>query len=209
MTGVPPPSVLLSCPLPPSDLHSRRVPERVFNVPSTPMLRVHRNRFSPLFFNRRSKSSNVYRFDAPNDEYGVLYASPEFDACLAETVIRDRFQTGALVIDESEITDRSISTLGIVGRTDLLLADLTAPLFAIGGSAAIASVSDYEIPNQWSKALYDHPKEFDGVYFFSRYSNMRSVALFDRVDVTVEQTTKLELDSRLPAFLNRYEIAIV
>lgn len=173
------------------------------------MLRVHRNRFSPLFFNRRSKSSNVYRFDAPNDEYGVLYASPEFDACLAETVIRDRFQTGALVIDESEITDRSISTLGIVGRTDLLLADLTAPLFAIGGSAAIASVSDYEIPNQWSKALYDHPKEFDGVYFFSRYSNMRSVALFDRVDVTVEQTTKLELDSRLPAFLNRYEIAIV
>lgn len=112
MTGVPPLSVLLSCPLPPPDLHLRKVPERLFNVLSTPMLRVHQNRFSPLFFNRRSRSSNVYRFDAPNDEYGVLYASPEFDACMAETVIRDRFQTSPLIIDEFEITDRSISTLG-------------------------------------------------------------------------------------------------
>jgi hypothetical protein len=151
----------------------------------------------------------VYRFDAPADEYGVLYASPEFDACLAETVIRDRFQTGPLVIDEAEITDRSISTLGLVGRSDLLLADLTAPLFTIGGSAAIASVSDYEIPNQWSKAFYDHPDGYDGIYFLSRYSNMPSIALFDRVDVSVEQTTKLEVDSRLPAFLDKYQIAIV
>jgi hypothetical protein len=209
MTGVPPPSKLLSCPLPPADLHSRRVPEIALNMSSTPMLRVHRTRFSPIFFNRRSRSSHVYRFDAPADEYGVLYASPEFDACLAETVIRDRFQTGALVIDEFEITDRSISTLGLVSRSDLLLADLTAPLFAIGGSAAIASVSEYEIPNQWSKALHDHPKGYDGIYFLSRYSNMPSVALFDRVDVSVEQTTKLEIDSRLPAFLDRYDIAIV
>jgi hypothetical protein len=209
VTGIPPPSVLLSCPLPPFDLQSRRVPERVFNVSSTPILRVHWSRFSPIFFNRRSRSTNVYRFDAPGDEYGVLYASPEFDACLAETVIRDRFQTGPLVIDEAEITDRSISTLGVKGRSDLLLADLTAPLFPIGGSTAITSVSEYDIPNKWSKALNDHPKGYDGLYFFSRYSNMPSIALFDRVDVTVEKTTKLEADFRLPTFLDRYDIAII
>jgi hypothetical protein len=209
MTGVPPSSVLLNCPVPPLDLHSRRVPEHVFNMSVTPMLRVHRTKFSPLFFNRRSRSDTVFRFDAPQDEYGVLYGSPEFDACLAETLFRDRFATGPLVIDEIEITDRSISTLGLAGRSDLLLADLTAPLFTIGGSAAIASVSDYEIPNLWSKAFHDHPKKYDGIYFLSRYSNMPSVALFDHVDMTVERTVPLLADYRLPSFLDRYDIAVV
>jgi len=209
MSGAPPLSALTDCPLPPADLYGRNVPEQRFNVLRTPLLRVHRNHFSPLFFNRRSRSSTVYRFDAPADEYGVLYASPEFDACLAETLIRDRFATGPLVIDEAEITECSISTLGVAGKPDLLLADLTAPLFPIGGSAAIASVSNYQAPNRWSKALYDHPKMYDGLYFLSRYSNMPSVALFDRVEVTVEQTIRLTADPRLPTFLERYDIAVV
>lgn len=151
----------------------------------------------------------MYRFDAPNDEYGVLYASPEFDVCMAETLIRNRFESGQLLLDQADITSRSISTLGLSSRTDLTLVDLTMPLFPLGGNAAIASVSDYTAPNGWSKAFYDHPAEYDGLYFYSRYSNMPSVALFDRVDVTVEATTPLLSDHRLSDFLDRYDIGVV
>jgi hypothetical protein len=209
MTGAPPLSVALNCPLPPADLHFRRVPVRIFDLATRPLLRIHRSRYSPLFFNRRSLSPIAYRFDAPSDEYGVLYASPEFDVCMAETLVRDAFQTGPLVLDEFEIADRSISTLGVAGRTDLTLVDLTAPLFPIGGSSAISAVSDYFAPNRWSKAFYDHPEEYDGLYFLSRFSNMPSVALFDRVEATLGETMRLSADPRLPAFLDRYQIALV
>jgi hypothetical protein len=209
MTGVPPPSLLTECPLPPADLHARRIPTRVFDVAGTPLLRVHRTEFTPLFFNRRSRSSTVYRFDAPDDEYGVLYASAEFDVCMAETLIRNRFESGPLLLDHEEISSRSISALGLSSRTDLTLVDLTMPLFPVGGNAEIASTSDYTVPNRWSKAFYDHPAEYDGLYFYSRYTNMPSVALFDRVDVTVERTTALLSDPRLSDFLDRYEIGVI
>jgi hypothetical protein len=128
---------------------------------------------------------------------------------MAETLIRNRFESGPLILDKIEITSRSISMLGLASRTDLTLVDLTAPLFALGGSAAIASVSDYTAPNSWSKAFYDHPAEYDGLYFYSRYSNMPSVALFDRVDATVEGTTTLLSDPRLSDFLERYDIGVI
>lgn len=209
MTGTPPAPLSLDCPLPPSDLHVRQIPVRVLDVASFPLLRIHRSKFSPLYYNRRSSSKTVYRFDAPADEYGVLYASPEFDVCMAETLVRDAFQTGPLVLDESEIAERSISTLGIAGRTDLMLVDLTAPLFPIGGTSVISACTDYFAPNHWSKGFFDHPKEYDGLYFLSRFSNLPSVALFDRVETTVDETIKLLADPRLPDFLDRYNIALV
>lgn len=44
----------------------------------------------------------MYRFDAPNDEFGVLYASASFEVCMAEAVIRDKFigSTLPLLLDE-------------------------------------------------------------------------------------------------------------
>ncbi|MFC4932864.1 RES family NAD+ phosphorylase [Massilia sp. GCM10023247] len=209
MTGAPPSSLSLDCPLPPPDLCFRQIPTITFDLAVTPLLRVHQSRYSPLFFNRRSTSPTVYRFDAPNDEYGVLYASPEFEACMAETLIRERFESGPLILDEAEITSRSVSRLGIVDRTQLSLVDLTAALFPIGGTSAITSTSAYQASNAWSRAFHTHPAEYDGLYFRSRYSNLPSVALFDRVEATVEGTTLLSTDPRLVAFLEKYQIGLV
>jgi hypothetical protein len=210
MTGAPAlPAASSPCPVPPADLHRRKIPELTFDITSAPLLRIHPTIYSALHFNRPVITGKSYRFDAPNNEYGALYASPEFDVCVAETLIRDQLLTWPFVIDESQITGRSISTLGLASGPELFLVDLTAALFPIDGTTAITSIPTYEIPNQWGKAFYEHPKEYDGLYFRSRFSNMPSIVLFDRVHVTVEETVALAADPRMEEFLNRYEIAVI
>lgn len=98
-----------SCPLPPPGFHTVRIPVREIDLSVTPLLRIHWRHRDPVYYNRRSSSSTVFRFDAPNDEYGVLYAASSFDACMAETLMRGRFRgvdAGTPhVIDEKVITD--------------------------------------------------------------------------------------------------------
>lgn len=200
---------LTSCPLPPVDLHSRKIPTKTFDVVNTQLYRVHQTRYSARFFTRRGLNDQVYRFDDPKGEYGVLYASPAFEACVAETVIRDQFQTGALEIEEEELAAKSISRIGVADRAELTLVDLTAPLFAIGGSTEIASVGDYATTNAWSRAFYELPASYDGLYYPSRYSNLPSVALFDRVDALVLATIPLMSDVRLGPFLDDNGILLV
>lgn len=199
------------CPLPPPDLAKRRMPERELQLASTSLLRIHRSVFDPIFYNRRSAGGSQYRFDAADDEFGVLYASPIFDVCMAETVIRGAFQGGTmpLTIDEDELLTRSISELGFEGGRPLLLADLTQPLFQLGFDIRVLSVEDYRGPNLWSSAIYEAFPHLDGLYFMSRYTNAPSVAIFERARLVARgEPVPLAKYHQLPGFLDRYQIGI-
>jgi len=201
-----------NCPLPPVDFNDRTLPIFEFNLSALSLLRIHRSSFGPLFYNRKSSSSTVFRFDAPADEYGVLYASESFEACLAETVIRDRFQNSALplLIDESELSSRSVSSLGLSVPRALRLANLNDPLFSIGASTQILSDPNYAVTNLWSKAIYGHPAMVDGIYFRSRYANDLCVAIFDRVKLITRGDPIAVLSyPGIGDFLNKYHIGIV
>jgi hypothetical protein len=153
----------------------------------------------------------VYRFDAPNDEYGVLYASESFSACMAETVIRDRFQyqSAPILLSESMLGERSLSLLAPVSGTILRLADLTQPLFTLGFTAQILSDPDYTAPNAWSMAIFGHPQQLDGIYFRSRYANAPSVAVFDRCQLRqLGPAIPLPAFPELGPFLDQYEIGL-
>src|SRR5690606_22847901 len=55
-----------------------------------------------------------YRFDAPDDSFGVVYAAFDLDTAFVETILRDKPQgaTGpAVMLDEAELRDRSVITL--------------------------------------------------------------------------------------------------
>ena len=201
-----------ACPAPPGDFASRTVPEHAINVAATALYRIHRSVYGALFFNRRSTSTTVFRFDAAHDEFGVLYAAPSFAACMAETLIRDRFEGGSLplTVDLSELACRSISSIGLATPRILRLADFTQPLFGLGGNGQIMTVPDYRVPNLWSSAVHAHPARFDGIYFRSRFAGACSVALFDRVDLVLrDKPVPLLQYHELGPFLDRYEIGIV
>jgi hypothetical protein len=196
------------CPLPPTDLASRQIPTCTINTKTTTLLRIHQTVRESVFFTRRGLNDAVYRFDAPDDEYGVLYVSEFFDVCMAETVIRNRFNLANPVLSKSFIESRSIATLNVPDQDKLTLVDLRAPLWPIGGSLEISSTSDYAGPNAWSEAFHDLPADYDGICFPSRYSNEASIVLFDRVNVMQQSTQTLVSDVRLVPFLTKYGVRL-
>jgi hypothetical protein len=68
----------------PAWLSHRSHPCSKNNLQVTPLLCIHWRHRDPVYYNRRSSSSTVFRFDAPNDEYSVLYAASFFEACMAK-----------------------------------------------------------------------------------------------------------------------------
>ncbi|MFP3756311.1 RES family NAD+ phosphorylase [Cupriavidus sp. SIMBA_020] len=202
---------VLGCPLPPEDLAVRIMPVRQLDLAVTPLWRIHRSIYGPIHYNRRSTGGNPYRFDAPNDEFGVLYASPSFAGCMAEAVLRDRFQGHSLplLLDEEELTQRSISDLGTTLNRPLQLADLTQPHFHLGMDNRVLSTADYRGPNLWSRAIHDAFPDLDGIYFTSRFANEPSVAIFDRAPMKARGgPVPLGRFYLLPGFLDTYNIGI-
>ncbi|NYI02783.1 RES family NAD+ phosphorylase [Cupriavidus plantarum] len=201
----------LGCPLPPDDLAARAMPVRQLDLAVTPIWRIHRAIYGPIHYNRRATGGHPYRFDAPNDEFGVLYASPSFAGCMAEAVIRDRFQGHRLplLLDEEELTQRSISELGTTLGRPLQLADLTQPHFHLGMDNRVMSTDDYRGPNLWSRAIHDAFPALDGLYFKSRFANEESVAIFDRAPMVARGgPVPLARFHLLAGFLDAYNIGI-
>ena len=199
------------CPRPPDDFADRNLPVHVMDLTATALMRIHQTVNAPIFYNRRSTSNSPCRFDAPADEYGVLYAAQTFSACMFETIIRGRFEGGSLplLVDKHLLATRSVAHLGLAGARSLRLADFTQSLAPLGGNAAVLSTPDYAISQAWSVAVYSHPGQCDGLYFRSRYSGEPCVALFDRAGVVVRgESVPLMDEPLLGYFLDRYQVWI-
>lgn len=184
------------------------------NLSVTTLLRIHWRIREPVHYNRRSTSSTAFRFDAPNDEFGVLYASPSFEACMAETLMRGRYRgvdaTIPHIIDEQAIIERCVATLGCEDARALRLADLTQPLWQFGFDTQVLSTPDYAAPNKWSAAIHDNLANLDGIYFNSRFANAVSIAIFSGRARLVQRGASIPLldHPELPDFLDRFQIGI-
>ncbi|AOY97839.1 hypothetical protein BKK79_37825 (plasmid) [Cupriavidus sp. USMAA2-4] len=203
----------MGCPLPPDDLASRDMPVMELDLAATSLWRIHRSTFGPIHYNRTSTGGTPYRFDAPDDQFGVLYASPSFEACMAEAVIRDRFQGKScpLLLDEDELNRRCISDLGTTLGRPLRLADLTRPHFHLGMDNRVLSTTahNYRGPNLWSVAIHDAYPNIDGIYFTSRFANEASVAIFDRAPLIARgDPIPLVKFHQLRGFLAKYDVGI-
>lgn len=199
-------------PLPPLEFAER--PLSVQRVAAAKLLRIHRADRFPIHFGRE----RWHRFDDPLQQYGVLYASPELAVCFTETILRDYFRAlpgsaGALIPAE-ELEDRWVSRLDTPDARPLRLADLRGPaLQRLGGDAQVTASSDYQgLTQHWSRAIWEHPENVDGILYLSRYDNtLPATALFDRVTVrglTVRETLPLLTHPDLPAVLDRYGVGI-
>lgn len=193
--------------LPPADLATRILPIKLLDARHHALLRIHSAHRDPVFYNTAVVSSTVFRFDAPAGEYGVLYAAEAFNTCMAETVVRDRFEEMLLplVLTESELAQKAVSTLVFTPRP-LRLADLTETCWQLGLTTQVLADPSYVVSNAWSLAIHSHPEQVDGVYFRSRYANAPSVALFsDRAQVArIGNAEPLLASPHLLPFLTRF-----
>ncbi|MBW2734025.1 MAG: RES family NAD+ phosphorylase [Deltaproteobacteria bacterium] len=140
--------------------------------------RTHAMNQEPIFFGRTS----MHRFDAPANEYGVMYLGQDEHCAFIETF---GHETGVRVVDGETLSKRGIAHVRC--RRPLRLVKLHGDGLARLGVDARLATGDYTLAQRWSLAFHDHPDCPDGIAFYSRHDDQKlCAALFDRVAVEVQ-----------------------
>ena len=139
-----------------------------------PWYRIHRLPHDPLHFGH----AVLHRFDDPDGEFGVLYAALDEHGSFIETFGLDRLGSGGVV------TARALAQRGlarVVSSRPLRLVDLTGGGLARVGADARLCSGEHRVARQWSRALWAHPSQPDGLLYPARHDPSRPcLALFDR-----------------------------
>jgi len=200
----------VAIPAPPPDLGSRKLEIRT--LAPEQLLRIARdNPKIPLLNFRATKA---HRFDAPDRSFGTLYVADSLAVCFAETLLRgdvksQPLDSGRTFIPESEIASRVVVALD--GEPLHLAVFKGAALKRLGGDARLSSLVPYDVPQQWSKALHDHPEGIDGFIYMSRHVNDReAVVLFERAEKWLEASVQTRLLDHpdLGSVLDLFEIGM-
>jgi hypothetical protein len=125
----------------------------------------------------------LFRWDAYDQGYGVLYAAKELDTAFAETFGHDVATGYGLgedkFIETTDLDSRTIFELH--AQRALTLVDMTgATLTRLNMDSAFIATADYTLAQSLSRAAYEGGH--DGIVYHSRaYPSGTAYALFDRV----------------------------
>lgn len=192
-------------PRPPADLATRRLPVKVFKGS---WIRSHATTRGAVYFGRNAR----FRFDAPGQEYGVLYVARHAFGAFIETFGHD---TGRdRVLDMQELRERALSRIDVL--RPLRLVDLRGEGLARLGADAELLTGAYAVSQAWSLALHDHPANVDGLVYRARHDPSQScAAIFERAAGALDPAVLLgefastALQGTLIEILERYEYGIV
>ncbi|MEE9493596.1 MAG: RES family NAD+ phosphorylase [Gammaproteobacteria bacterium] len=167
----------MPCPPPPENF--TLTPKPAFSKGTRTFYRFNPAGYSSCLYFPRDKT---FRFDDPDQSFGVLYASVQPDGAFAETYGHDVTQLpndDYKIISEHELTLRHVFELHITG---LRLARFCGNgLATLNLDGNICTMPDYTVPQQWAKWVHQHTKGYDGIIFHSRYlPTIESIALFER-----------------------------
>ena len=174
------------------------------SIPAKSVLfRIHRRDRDPIFWGPPSITP-VPRFDDPRGEYKVCYLGEQREAALVETLLRN---PGSCLLAWSNIEARQLTEIEVV--RDLRLVEFSGPgLRRLGATAEVAATRDYPLSWSWSRTLWKHPEEPDGILYRCRHDDsLRGVALWDRArkKISPRQSYALPLMARwLGAMAGRY-----
>jgi hypothetical protein len=156
-------------PGPPADFAQRELPIRAVGGA---FFRIHGKQHGAVFYG----CTGCNRFDDSQQKFGVLYAGLDEYAAFIETHGQ---RMGINAVSESELRARSLTVL--TPARLLSLVDLTGAGLAMVGADNRLAAADHEIAQRWSRAVWQHPAQSDGILFRSRHDPSRiSVAIFDR-----------------------------
>jgi hypothetical protein len=170
-----------------------------------PWYRIHQSRYKPLHF-----GNSGYRFDAPQQEYCVMYIAQNPEGAFIETFGAN---TGIRIISNDELILRSISCLQ--HTRPLNLVDLTgAGLAKIGADNRLCD-GDHKLAQRWALAFWQHPMQVDGIYYRARHDpSQYCAAIFNRAaeGLHIPQTLRCasqEFRGTLANMLDCYEFGLI
>lgn len=194
-------------PLPPGDLAKRTLPI-VELRPGAILYRVHAVDRGCLWFGPAPGTPPVNRFDDPLGAFRICYLGTSAEACFAETFLRN---PPVRILALSDLSRRSLTPVEVV--RDLRLVTLHgAGLARLGATAEVVSERSYRLARAWSRALWSHPEQLDGIQYRSRHDDDSfCVALFDRAEQAVVAGQAKPLWGNawtLAALLDRYGVGL-
>lgn len=172
----------VTLPPPPTDLPTRKLP--LVTVKGS-LYRIHRTVQHWRYFGKNASE----RFDDPLKRYGVLYVSSRPEAAFAEVFLRT---LSLMVVDEVDLRARSLTSFA---ANSLRCLDLTGSgLRKLWCDNRISTEKPYTTVGLWSRALYTHPQQPDGIIYRSRHNpRFRCLALFDRCAAKLSARSSEEL----------------
>lgn len=190
-------------PEPPKNLVTRQLPLIQLDIS---WFRIHRSHYEPLYFGNSGNS----RFDAPAQEYRILYVAQNQQGAFIETF---GAHTGIRVVSYGELSLRSMSCLQTT--RSLKLVDLTGPGLSKIGADGRLCTGNHRLSQRWALALWQHSMQVDGIYYRARHDlSHNCAAIFDRaMDCwTVKQTLRCtgnEFKETFAEILDHYEFGLI
>ncbi|MBY5827283.1 RES family NAD+ phosphorylase [Rhizobium leguminosarum] len=132
----------------------------------------------PIFFGPPPGRPPVNRFDAPNQQYRVLYAAERLEGAFVETVLR---RPAGRILRREAVEERGWSLVR-PSRTLTLAKLFDDGLQVHQIDAGEISINDYGPSRALALAFHTDFHELDGLAYRSRYDNGEiCYAIFDRV----------------------------
>jgi hypothetical protein len=171
-------------------------------------MRIHAQASDALWFGPDTGRRPVHRFDDPAGQFRVCYLGTTLEVCFAETFLRNP-PVRILALDD--LVGRSIATVEV--RRNLRLVPVHGSSLArLGVTAELTAVSDYAGSQLWSRALWEHKDQPDGILYRSRHDDSAlCVAVYDRAkeSLAIVRDDSLSEDSQqLARLLGRYGLGL-
>src|SRR5262249_6756894 len=140
-------------------------------------MRIHSGRRNALWFGPAPGKTPIHRFDDPMGRFRVCYLGTTVEACFAETFLRD---PPVRILSLADLADRSIATIELL--RELRIVTMRGPHLArLGATAEVAGGSSYDVSQAWSRTLWEHADQPDGIMCRSRHDDSSmSIAVYDR-----------------------------
>lgn len=158
--------------LPSPDFFRLKVPRTL--QPRRNWFRVHQTAHSARDFSLKP----AHRFSHQKCPFPVLYLGVNIDTCLFER-FGDEIYDGAKTLPLSLWNAHSISWLEV---PEIRVCDLTQPetLSALAVDITALVNEKLDIPQAWGLAIQQHPLNFKGIKYKSRFNDRACLALFQR-----------------------------
>jgi hypothetical protein len=185
----------------------RRLPLRRIRA-GTRWMRIHAQGRNALWFGPARGQPPIHRFDDTAGRFRVCCFGTTLEVCFAETFLRNP-PVRILALDD--LAGRSVATVEV--RRDLRLVPVHGSSLAkLGVTAELATGRDYPLSQLWSRALWEHSDQPDGILYRSRHDDSAiCVALFDRAKdalAIVRERSLAEDSKQVARLLRRYGLAL-
>ena len=158
--------------LPPANFSRIKIPR--VRQPTRNWFRLHQTKFSAVYFSLAA----THRFSHAACQYPFLYLGVDVDTCLFE-----RF--GDLAYDNQRAIPKTVwdaNSLSIIRVPEVHVCDLTnsKTLSSLMVDLSALMHTDMAAPQAWGRAIQEHPANFRGIKFKSRFNGKACLALFKR-----------------------------